>query len=115
MVATFKLDDVLALGKGPRQPDGGHCRFGPGTDKADFLDGGKGCDDLLRQLGFAWCACAEAGPIAIRSLDGLDHGWMRVAKDQRSPGTDIIDVLVAVSVPDVRALAAYDVRWLTTH
>ncbi len=40
---------------------------------------------------------------------------MAVPEQQRSPGADVIDVLVAVHVEDVRALAARDERRIAAH
>ena len=38
----------------------------------------------------------------------MDHGRMRMAQDQWSPGQHVIDVAVVVRVPEIRAAAALD-------
>ena len=51
---------------------------------------------------------AEGGAAGDSLLDGPNDGGMGVAEDQRPPGTDVVDVLVAVDVPDVGAEAPLD-------
>ena len=45
-------------------------------------------------------------PEAAASAMAVEHHGRRVAEDQRPPGADVVDVLVAVDVPDAAALAA---------
>jgi len=37
-------------------------------------------------------------------LHGLQHGRVAVAQDHRAPGADVVDVALAVGVPEVGAL-----------
>ena len=69
---------------------------------------GTASADGLGQLDFALGGRAEAGAACQRLLDRRDDLGMAVAQEQRPPGADVVDVLVAVGVPDVRALAAHD-------
>ena len=51
---------------------------------------------------------AEAGADGHRAFERRQNCRMAVAQQQRPPGADVIDVLVAVRVEDVRSLAAGD-------
>src|SRR5205807_2583888 len=70
-------------------------------------------NDRFRQFSFGRGTCAKAGAITVGSCDGLNHFWMSMTQDQRPPGADIINIFVAISIPDTRTLAAHDVRWIT--
>ena len=58
------------------------------------------------KLGFGGSGSAEAGAVARGLDDGLDDFGGGVAEDERSPGADVVDVAVAVGVPNVCAQAA---------
>ena len=115
VIAAFKFNNVLALGVGPCEADGCHGRFRARTDEANFLHVRKSGDDQFREIGFGGSGRAEAGAVAGRGNNSFDHGGGGVAQDQRSPGADVVHVLVAVGVPDVGALAAHDVNRIAAH
>ena len=58
---------------------------------------------------------AEAQAVGGGLLHGLDDGRVRVAVDHRAVGTDQVNVLVAVHVPQAGALAAGDDAGLAAH
>src|SRR5215467_14808395 len=109
VIAALKLDDVLALGESPGHADGGHGGFGPGADKTHFGDRGKGLNNFLRQLGLGWRTGAEACTVAVGILHGFDDRGVSMAQDQRPPRAYVVDVLVAVDVPNPRAFSPHDV------
>ena len=47
--------------------------------------------------------------------DGVDHVGHGVAENERSPGADVVDVLVAVGVPDIGTFAAHQERRIAAH
>ena len=49
-------------------------------------------------------------PISSTSRKRVDHRRKTVAQDQRPPGTDVVDVFVAIDIEDVRSFAARDER-----
>ena len=110
VVAAVELHDDLAPGSGARQPDGRHRRLGAGADEAHLLDGGKRLGHQRGQIGFGRSGRAEARAVARGLDDGLDDLRIGVAQNQRAPGADVVDVAIAVGVPDVRALAADEER-----
>ena len=56
---------------------------------------------------------AERGAAADGLFDGLDNARMGVAENERSPGADVIEILVAVDVVEIRPFAAGDEERLT--
>ena len=76
----------------------------PELTKRTFSMCGKAEMHQLRQIGFGRRGGAEAGAVAGRRDDRFHHGGCGVAEDQRAPGADVVDVLVAVGIPDARAL-----------
>ena len=51
------------------------------------------------------CEAPQWVPSVDLPLDGLDHGRMGVAEQQRAVAAEVVDVLVAVDVPLARARA----------
>ena len=43
--------------------------------------------------------------------DRLDHDPRRMPENRRTPGADVVDVFVAIDIPDVRAFRAIDKKW----
>src|SRR5690349_20894396 len=108
VIAAFEFDDEVAIREPARHADGGHGRFGARVHQTYHFDGRDSLADGFRQLDFALGGRAEAGAGCERFARCLHDGRMRVAQQQRSPGADVIDILVAVRIEDVRALAARD-------
>src|SRR5262249_21581343 len=75
---------------------------------AHHLDGGHGVDDELGELRLGLGGGAEGHAAAHRLLDGADDARVGVAEDQRPPRADVVEVLVAVEVVEVRPVAAGD-------
>ena len=46
---------------------------------------------------------------------GFDHRGGGVAENERPPGADVVDVFVAVGVPEMGALAAHHERRIAAH
>ena len=67
--------------------------------------------ELDLRLGGDAVACSALNRLA----DGCEHLAPGVAKDHRSPGQDVVDVLVPVDVPEPRALGARDFRIILKH
>ena len=59
---------------------------------------------------------AEEGQRPCRgALHGLDHLRMRVAQHHRPPGADVVDVALAIRVPQVRAGGSLEERRRAAH
>jgi len=62
--------------------------------------------DLFGQLDFALGGGTEREAVERGFLHGFEHGGVAVAQDHRAPGADVVDVFLAIGVPEVGALGA---------
>src|ERR1051326_8323644 len=90
-------------------------RLGAGIHQPHHFDRGHGVDDGIGELDLLFGGRPEAGADGERAFQRLENLRMPVAEQQRSPATDVIDVLVAVGIEDVRALAARDESRLAAY
>jgi len=101
------LDQQIAVapGMGAGQPQGGHHRLGARVGKAHQIDAGHHLGDAVGndQLAFGRERedAADLDPPARRRIDPV----VAVAKDRRPVAKPVIDIAVAVDVPDPPALA----------
>src|SRR5437763_7519892 len=115
MITAFELDDLVASGESARETDARHRRFGAAVNHANFFDRGNPAANQLRHFDFVWIRDTEAHATLRRRTDGIDYHGRRVTEDGRAPGADIIDVFVAVDVPDFRAGGAVDEEWFAAE
>ena len=110
VVAADELDDLRASREAACKAQGAHRRFRARVDHAHELHRRISLLHEAHEVGFerrrCAVACAACGSFGERG----DDGGMRVSGDERPPRQHIVDVLVAVDVEDVRALAARDKR-----
>ena len=115
VVAAGKLDDDVPPSERSRQPNCTHRRFGAGIDQPHHFDRGDGIDNDLRKLGLGLGRGAVTGSPACRFFDCPHNPSVRVPQDERSPRADVIQVLVAVDVVEVRPFPAHDEERMTAH
>ena len=114
VVAALKLQDLGAAGETAGQAHGGHGGLGTGVDQAYLLHGGA-LNNVLRQQRLALGGCAEGEAVGSRLLHCLHDGRVGIAVDHRAIGADQVDVLIAVDIPEARALTARDNAGLAAH
>ncbi len=71
-----------------------------------MLEPRVGGDQSFGKLYFPGARRAEGRAVADRVADGVEHRWMRVAQDQRTPGAHEIQVFAPVRVEQKLAGAA---------
>ena len=103
VVATFKLDDLVAAGVAAGQADGAHGGFGAGVDHAHHVHGGHQFADLVGHGHFGGGGGAETQAFLYGRLHGGNHVGVVMAQDHGAPGAHVIDVLIVVFVEQVRA------------
>ncbi len=108
VVAAFELDDLVASRGAARQAQGAHGRFRARRDQAHLLDRRHQARDFLGHQHFAFRWRAERQAQRGRILHRLDHFRMGVADDGRAPRADVVDIALAVRVPEIRAFGARD-------
>ncbi|MCY1534316.1 hypothetical protein D9M68_696840 [compost metagenome] len=106
VVAAFELDDLLASGRAARQADRAHAGFGARTHQAHHVDAGHQLDDLFGQLHLTLGRRTVGKAFQHRFLHRFQHGRVAMAQDHRAPGADVVDVLLAVGVPEIGTLGA---------
>ena len=115
MIVARKLDQQLATSEAAGQPNGTHRGLGTGIHQADTIDRIDRVDDQLGQLIFTRRGSTVAGATIQCRLQGSHHGGMPVTQDHRSPGTDVVDIAIAVDVLQPAALAALNDDWRAPH
>ncbi len=105
VVAAFEFDEQVAPGVAARQADGAHGGFGAGGDEAHHVEAGDEFDELFGQVDFSFCGRAEGEAVGGSFLHGADDVGVGMADDQRPPGADVIEVTLAVGIPEVGACA----------
>ena len=105
VVAADELDDLLAPRVAAGDAHGAHRRLGARVDHAHQLDRRHGRADEARQLDLELRGRAVARARVDLCVQAADDLGMAPAEDHRAPRRHEVDVLVAVGVPDVRALA----------
>ncbi len=108
VIAALKFNGDVTAGKAARDAQGAHRSFGAGIDEPNHLNGRDEIANEFGELDFAFGGRAKASADFERQFDGLDDGGMTVSQEQRAPGTDVVDELVAIGVPEPGSLAACD-------
>jgi hypothetical protein len=100
VIAAFELDQQIAPGEAARQADRAHRRFGPGAHQTDHFERGQQGTQELGHLDLTLGRRAEGESSRGSLLDGGDHLRLRMAKDQRSPRADVIEIGPAIGIGD---------------
>ena len=108
VVAAYALDDLVAAGGGPCEPDRGHCRLGAAVDESNHLHAGEGGDDFLGQHRLGFGRRAERSPPADGLGERRHHPFVGMSDDHRAVGADVVDVPVAIDVDQEAALGLLD-------
>ena len=109
VVAADELEDPVTAGEAAGQAHRGHGGLGAGIHHADLLHAGT-ADDLLGQGDLPHRRRAEGDALGHGRLHGVHHHGVGVAVDHRTPGTDQVDVVVAVDVDQPGAVGGGDER-----
>ena len=115
MIASIKLDDFVAPRKSARQTNGAHARFRAGIGHPDFLDRGHELANSLRHFHFIRVWNAKTGSFLRGGLYCRNDFGMGMAQDGRAPGTDIINQLITVHVPNTRAFGSVHEKRIAAH
>ncbi len=108
VVAAFELDDAGAAGEPAREAERGHRRLGARGHEPHERHARQRLAEQLRELDLERGRRAERESFERRLAHGRDDQWVRVPEDERPPGADVVDVALAVGVPEVRAFAAFE-------
>ena len=106
VVAAVELEDEVAARHRPRDAHRAHRGLGAARHEAQHLEVRHALDDTFGELDLEPGGNAERGAELHGTVDRVEHHLGGVAEHERAPREHVVDVLVAVRVPDARALAA---------
>src|SRR5450759_2984858 len=115
VVAPVELDDRVTRGHSARQTNRAHRRLGPTRDEAQHLDVRHARDNQPRELQLELRGDTEARPVLHHPLERIENRGRSVAENERTPREDVVDVFVAVDIPDPRASAFGDEERLAAN
>ena len=111
VIVALELQDPLPTGEPPGEPDRVECRLGAGAAEDDSLGGRDHPDEPLGQLHFERVGGREGDAVIVhRPDDRRPDAAVVVAEQDGTEGVVEVDVLVAVDVPDPRALGSLHVE-----
>ena len=106
VVAAFELHDLRAARGAAGEADGRHRGLRARIDHAHHLHRGHQLYDGLGHRHFGGAGRAERQAVAHGALHGFAHGRMIVADDHRTPRAHVVDVPLALHVPQISAIGA---------
>src|SRR5215213_8574257 len=106
MIAAIEFDYRIASRERARYSYGAHCSFGAAGDEAKHLDVRHASSDQLAKLELQLGRHSKRRTVSHRPVESVEHHRMRVSKHQGSPGQHIVDVFLAIRVPDARSLTS---------
>jgi len=113
VVAAFEFNNLFSLRVPPRQTNGRHRRFSAGIAHANFLNTGHEGADEFGHRHLQGIRYSKTDPVVGGLLDSLDYFWMGVTEDGGAPGADVIQVFIAICVPNAGAFDLVHKKWLT--
>jgi hypothetical protein len=109
VVHAFEADDLVALGERARESRRVEHGLGAGVAQAHHVHARDRVDDLLRKTRFVFGRQREHGAAVLDEIDdGLRHALRAVAEDHRAEAEQVVDVLVAIDVGEMRTLTLVD-------
>ena len=104
MIAALKLDDLVPSGSASCQPQGRHDRFGTGVHHAYHFDVGHHLNHQFGDLHLALGGSAKGKAVLHSFFHRFPDERMVVTQNHGAPGAHVINVPVAVHVPDICAV-----------
>ena len=108
MIAAVELDQEIATRLRTCDAQRAHRRLGAAGDEAQHLDVRHARSHQFGQRHLERRRYAEARAVFHRLAQRIEHHRRRMAEDERPPREHVVEILVAVDVPDARPLPALD-------
>src|SRR5690606_39802933 len=108
VIAALELHDTVASRVAARQANRAHGRFSARAHHPDELYGRHQLADLLGDARLDLRRCAERKTQRRALLHRADHVGVGVTENHRAPGSDIVDVALAVVPEHVWSRCALD-------
>ena len=108
VVAAFEFDDGVAAGEAPGQTDRAHRRLGAGAAHAGQRHRRHQIADAPGECGLRYRRRAVGQALERCLLDGVNDLGVCMTQNHRSPGTDVVDIALAVLTPHIGATGLAD-------
>ncbi len=108
VVLAFELHDQPPSGRGASETHCSEHSLGPGRGEADHLDAREQIPEEFGNLNLEAMRDSVYRAAAELSLNRIDDCRVGVAEEQRAVAQEIVDVFVAVDIPNVGARAMGD-------
>ena len=115
VITAIKLDDFLPAGVAPGKPDSAHCCFRTGINHADHLNGGHHFYNNVCHLHLKLCRRSITGAQFHSFLKGVDYFRVSMAQYHGSPRTDIVNIFIAIHIPDDTPIRFGNEWWINSH
>ena len=115
VIAAIEFDHRVPPCGTSSQAQGRHARLGARIDHAHHLQGGDDVAQQLRHLDLEIGGSAKAGAAFENATQGIgDHG-RSMAQDHGTPGSYVVDILLAVGIGNVSTAGIANEKWVTPH
>ena len=105
MIAALKLDDIIPSRIASGRTNGAHDRLCSRIHQPDHFHGRHCIDEHLTESHFAFRRRTITCSPVYSLTDGLCHFRVGMSQKHRSPGTDIINIIMTVHIIDMTALS----------
>jgi len=103
VVAAFKLDDLVAVGKTAGEADGAHGGFGAGVDHAHHVESRYPFTEAIGEACFEFGGGTKSQAPVELLADGIQHRRVAVAEHHRPPGLHVVHIALAVGIVEIGA------------
>mmetsp|Transcript_2135 Transcript_2135/g.3011 ORF Transcript_2135/g.3011 Transcript_2135/m.3011 type:complete len:293 (+) Transcript_2135:655-1533(+) len=104
VVASFEFDNLFTSGESTNKTDHSHAGFSSRVCESNHFHGWHSSNNSLGQFIFQWARSTEGGSLFHGCLDSVQYIIISMSQNGRSPGSNVIDVLVLVNIPGVSTL-----------
>ncbi len=101
VVAAFEFEDQRPSGRSAGEANRRHRRLRAGVDHSHPLEPGHSRAQVLGHLHLERGRRAVGKPLADRLLDRREYGGVSVTCNHRSPGTDVVEIALALDIPEI--------------
>ena len=108
VVAALELHNEISSGRRAREPHRRHRRLSATVHEAHHLEARHPALNFFGEVDLGLTRCAVRPPALGRVSHRVEHGWVGVTENQRTPGADVVDIAAALDVGDARTFGMGD-------
>ncbi len=115
MIVAGEFDDDVAARVAACQPNRTHRRFRPRVNQANLFDGRHKLDDQFGNLVFGPGGRAKTSASSHGGQNRVDDRRMSVPQNHRPPGTDVVEIPIAIDIDQPGPFAPFKHDRLATN